>query len=204
MSPWDRLLERPRCGHLVQFYERGDDSALISNVGLYLSEGLDDNESALTITSGEHRVLLLRELESLGVNTQTAIREKRLVCLDAQEILSRFLMSGWPDWNRFDSVVGGTVRSLKREEENTSLRAYGEMVDILWRSRQFNAALRLEQFWNKLLSRHSFSLYCAYAMELSGEKAPHSMVDDILSVHTHSVPNAVARARQPASAIPAD
>jgi MEDS: MEthanogen/methylotroph, DcmR Sensory domain len=200
MSPWDRLLERPSCGHLVQLYQRSNESALINNVALYLSEGLRRDELALAITTPEHRVLLLHGLESLGVDTRAALRNKRLVWLDAHETLSRFIMSGWPDWNRFETVVGGAVRDLKPNEESASFRAYGEMVNILWRARQYAAALRLEQFWNKLLSRFSFSLYCAYCVESMDEKNRSVMLNDVLSAHTHTIPNASPLPSQTASA----
>ena len=45
-----------------------------------------------------------------------------------------------------------------------SLRAYGEMVDVLWRRGEKSAALRLEELWNELQARRSFTLLCAYAM----------------------------------------
>jgi hypothetical protein len=200
MSPWDKLLERPACEHLVQVYQPGDESALISNVGMYFSEGLHREQSAIAITTAEHRVVFLRELENRGIDTRAALREKQLVWLDAQETLSRFLMSGGPDWNRFELVIGHAVRSLKRAEENVSFRAYGEMVDLLWRSRQFAAALRLEHFWNKLLSRFSFSLYCAYCLEEADEKQASGMLDNVLTAHTHTIPNVVARQHQAPSA----
>ena len=44
------------------------------------------------------------------------------------------------------------------------VRAYGEMVDVLWKDGQTLAALRLEELWNDLADRHSFSLLCGYTM----------------------------------------
>ncbi len=187
MRLWDRLLERPACGHLVQLYERTDESPLIENVGLYVSDGLHGGEGVLAITTPEHRVLLIQELERLGTDTNRAMRDKQLLWLDAQETLSQCIMSGWPDWNRFEATVGAATRDVKPTDENAGFRAYGEMVDILWRDRQFEAALRVEHFWNKLLSRLSFSLYCAYAVAEADPKEDASALNDVLGAHTHIV-----------------
>jgi hypothetical protein len=192
MSPWDKLLEKPGCEHFVQFYDRADETALTSNVGQYLADGVNRGDGVLIITTPEHRNLFFRKLESLGIDPSAALKDGQLLALDAQETLSRFFMSGWPDWNRFESVIGEAVRQLKRNSDAAAFRAYGEMVDLLWRNRQFTAALRLEHFWNKLLSRFSFSLYCAYATDLTHEKSRNATMKDILAAHTHTVPN-VAR-----------
>src|SRR6266568_320753 len=44
------------------------------------------------------------------------------------------------------------------------------MVNVLWATGQYEAALRLEQLWNDLARNHSFSLLCAYP--LSGFNSP--------------------------------
>jgi hypothetical protein len=62
------------------------------------------------------------------------------------------------------------------------------MVGILWKSRQYAAAVRLEQFWNKLLSRSSFSLYCAYRIDVFGIEFHGAALDALLCTHTHLVP----------------
>jgi hypothetical protein len=196
MSPWDRLLEKPACAHLVQLYQTADKLPLINNVARYMAEGLGRGESSVGVITPEHRELLNAELERLGVDTRAAVREKRLVWLDAQETLSRFIMSGWPDWNRFDAVVGAVIRSLRPTPEDPAFRAYGEMVNILWQAGQFAAALRLEQFWNKLLSRFSFSLYCAYAADASDQKG-RAALEQVLSTHTHVIPADSCQAVQP-------
>jgi hypothetical protein len=187
MSPWDRLLEKPACGHLVQLYHQPDKSPLIRNVSLYLSEGLQRREPALVIATSEHRLLFNQELQRLGVDTDTAVRKQQFLWLDANETLSRFIMSGWPDWNRFESVIGAAVRELKIST-GKAFRGYGEMVDILWKNRQFAAALRLENFWNKLRACFSFSLYCAYQHDNSDQKSGSGNLDEVLATHTHIIP----------------
>jgi hypothetical protein len=63
------------------------------------------------------------------------------------------------------------------------------MVGLLWSARQFSAAIRLEQFWNKLLARSSFHLYCAYSIDVSEKQFQTHALDGVLSTHTHLIPN---------------
>jgi hypothetical protein len=190
MSPWERLLEKPQPrGHFLQLYQRSDDRSLVRNVSLYVSEGLKRGEGVLVIATAAHREDFSRELGRLGTDTASAIRENRLVYIDAQETMSRFMVAGQPDWDKFDVAVGGALRELRPKGEHHRLRAYGEMVGLLWNARQFAAATRLEQLWNKLLARSSFSLYCAYPVDVFDKTFHPSALDGVLCTHTHLVPS---------------
>jgi hypothetical protein len=127
-------------------------------------------------------------LERLGSEVELAVQTRQLVFLDAQETLSRFMRAGQPDWTLFEDTVGHAMRQVHPAGDNAGLRAYGEMVGILWKARQFSAAIRLEQFWNKLLAHSSFSLFCGYAIDVFGKDFQISSLDAILCTHTHVVP----------------
>jgi hypothetical protein len=127
-------------------------------------------------------------LERLGSEVELAVQTRQLVFLDAQETLSRFMRAGQPDWKLFEDTVGHVMRQVRPGGDNAGLRAYGEMVGILWKARQFSAAIRLEQFWNKLLAHSSFSLFCGYAIDVFGKDFQISSLDAILCTHTHVVP----------------
>ena len=64
------------------------------------------------------------------------------------------------------------------------VRAYGEMVDVLWQNGQDVAAIRLEMLWNKLAATQAFSLLCGYAM---GTFYKDSGLSDIHRQHSHVV-----------------
>lgn len=74
--------------------------------------------------------------------------------------LGRFMLAGQPDWDAFENTIAAAMRSVRPAHDRAGLRAYGEMVGVLWKNRQFSAAVRLPQFWNRLLSRMSFTLFC--------------------------------------------
>ncbi|HYZ84741.1 MAG TPA: MEDS domain-containing protein [Bryobacteraceae bacterium] len=188
MTPWEKLLERPHSrGHFVQLY-RADGSALAKNVGLYVHEGLKRGDGILLIVTPEHRDMFCSYLDELGANTRAIIATGQIVILDAQQALAEFMVKGQPDWHRFQATITAAAHRVHKATEHAGLRAYGEMVGVLWKARQFDAAIRLEQLWNKLLEQSSFSLYCAYAIDLFGNEFHVANLDGVLCTHTHLVP----------------
>lgn len=187
MSFWDKLLEEPNCGsHYVQLYT-ADDAALIANVGRYLWNGLHAGEGVLVIATPEHQDSFSRRLQESGADLDRLIRTRQLVFLDAEQTLNIFMDQGQPDWIEFEKVMRLAMRMLQISP-GQGCRAYGEMVGMLWKARQFAAAIRLEQLWNRLLEQSSFSLYCAYAIDVFGRDCDVGTLDDILCTHTHLVP----------------
>lgn len=188
MSPWQKLLEDPHSGgHFVQLYA-ADDSALINNAGRYLWEGLRRGEGILVVATAEHQESFSRYLGRLGADVPGSLANGQLVFLDAHHALAGFMTSGQPDWVQFEKVMRGAMRQLGSREGMQGLRAYGEMVGILWNTRRFAAAIRLEQFWNRLLEQSGFSLYCAYAIDIFGPEFAPSNLDGVLGEHTHFIP----------------
>jgi hypothetical protein len=188
MSAWEKLLERPHSqGHFVQLYE-ADETALSRNVGHYLWEGLRRGEGVLVIATPEHRELFSGHLSSLGADIPALTGSSQLLFLDAQDTLSLFMRGGQPDWLPFEHAVRAAMRRVHPSHGAEGLRAYGEMVGILWKARQFAAAIRLEQLWNRLLAQSAFSLYCAYAIDVFGKDFDVANLDSVLCTHTHLVP----------------
>lgn len=187
MSPWESLLQNPQPrSHLVQFCDTGSPPA--QNVGRYLCEGLKRGESALVVATPEHCNLFGGELERLGVDVDFRVRAGQLQILDAEDTLREIMPCGELDWDCFERVVRQAARRLRRSENGAGFRAYGEMVAILWKARRFTAAVRLEQFWNKLLAQLSFRLFCSYAVDIFGKSFHPDALDPLLRAHTHLVP----------------
>ena len=65
----------------------------------------------------------------------------------------------------FEQHVGGMIAHLtKQRSAPTVIRAYGEMVDVLWKRGRTDAAMSLEMLWNRLAATHHFALLCGYSM----------------------------------------
>ena len=148
--------------HAVQFYE--DDAFLVQTVFDYAHAGLSRHQPVVIIATPEHCRAVADRLGSAGLDAQRAERDRTLTLLDARTTLADFMVDGLPDARRFDERVGSLLRSRREAFGDLPMWAYGEMVDLLWADANAEGALRLEELWNVLASRHEFSLLCAYAM----------------------------------------
>lgn len=170
--------------HLVQFYE--DDEYLSESVAKFLGDGITAGDSLLVIATESHREAFRQQLESKGFDIARACECGQLTFIDANEMLSKFMRDGEPDRVLFDLEVGRIVAGkLESLSAPARLRAYGEMVDVLWNDGHRGAAIRLEELWNDLQGRHAFTLLCAYAMA-SFYKEP-AAIHRVCSTHTHVV-----------------
>jgi hypothetical protein len=106
--------------------------------------------------------------------------------LDAEETLSTFMVDGMPEWTAFRRVCGGAIAELALRY--SGVRAYGEMVDVLWQRGQRHAALRLEAFWNELGRQQPYSLLCAYAMDPLASDSYGGALESVCRCHTHLIP----------------
>jgi len=146
--------------HFVQFYE--DDQFLVESVGGFVGAGLGAGDAAIVIATAAHRAALEERLELQGLDLAAVRAQGRFVALDAAETLSRFMVDGSPDKTLFTKTVGSVVAHAATGQRG--VRAFGEMVALLWAEGNAPAAIRLEELWNELARSHSFSLFCAYPM----------------------------------------
>lgn len=184
--------------HAVQFY--GDEESLFTTVAEFLSHGFVDGHTAIIIGTPDHCVAILDQLRGRLIDVDKAQKTGSLIVLDAQKTLDLFMVRGMPDPQRFNESVGKLIGEvLEDREDKVLIRAYGEMVDVLWKQGMPDAAIRLEMLWNRLAQRHGFALLCGYAMgnfykETKGFEA-------VCSQHTHIVAPLAERAvRAPRSA----
>ena len=184
-ATWPELLREPAKGdHFVQLYS--DQAFLCEAVAEYAGTGLRRGEGVMIVATPAHRTAFLRELEAQGLPTRAAEKRGQLVLLDADETLARFTAGGMPDWQSFHALVGGTIANVRLEYP--AVRAFGEMVDVLWQRGERDAALRLEEFWNDLAKLQTFSLLCGYRMDNLDPAAYRGPLECICKRHTHLIP----------------
>jgi hypothetical protein len=148
------------CDHIVNFYD--DESDLVSDVGGFLADDLHADEVVVVLATPAHRHAIDALLERRLTDGRGAPEPARYVSLDAREVLSSFMVGGAPDRGRFIAVVGGLI--ARAAEGGRPVRAYGEMVALLWQEGNVSGAIELEELWNELARDHEFALYCAYPM----------------------------------------
>jgi signal transduction histidine kinase len=172
--------------HIVQFYE--DESFLYENVSHFLAAGLEAGEPAVIIGTEPHRRALVQRLKLGAIDVEQAVVSGSLVLLDARATLARFMVGNMPDWYRFMAVIGGVIDKCREGHPHARVRAYGEMVDLLWREGNRAAAIRLEEMWNDLGKSHSFSLLCGYVMGNFHSAGDGEEFRAVCGNHTHVIP----------------
>jgi hypothetical protein len=184
---WEGFLEAAPAGsHAVQMYADVDD--LAASVGEFLDAGFRKGEPAILIGAAEHAPAFLAELERRGRRSDRLQADGLLTCLDAEQTLAGFMDGGTPSRERFSQIVGGAVDALSHRAPGKTVRAFGEMVDVLWQRGQEAAALALEQLWNGLANTHRFALLCGYQLDLFDIDVQTSALAQVLDAHTHPRP----------------
>ncbi len=172
--------------HFVQFYE--EDPYLLDSLRTYLQAGYESGEPLVVIATGPHREGLEERLAAGGFDLAGALEKKRYVALDAAETLSKFMVDGRPDARLFAEVVGGALRGATSPGGATRVRAFGEMVGLLWAEGNRDAAVRVEQLWNDLAQSHDFSLLCAYPLGAFSHENHGKPFLEICGEHSRVVP----------------
>jgi len=151
--------------HVVQFY--GHDDELAAGVAPYLAEGIQAGGVAIVIATETHRQAFATRLAAVGLDPDPGLggaglgpTGPALVVLDAREAADALLVDGRVASHRFDKLIGDLVREAAAG--GRPVRAYGEIVAVLWADGHVRAALELEALWNDLGREVEFSLYCAY------------------------------------------
>ena len=174
--------------HVVQFYS--DDAFLLSELSKFIGTALVSGDSALVIATRQHRDGLAKRLEARGLDLSAALRRERYLPLDAAEMLSRFMVDGFPDRERFHECIGSVVARAQRAAESTSSRvvAFGEMVALLWAQGRGQAAIRLEQLWNELSNTHVLKIHCAYPIADFNRREDAQAFLEICAEHSEVIP----------------
>jgi hypothetical protein len=151
-------------GHAVQFYE--NDALLIELLSRFVGASLVTGDAAIVIATPRHRDALAERLGSRGFNLTIPQSQDRYVPLDAGDTLARFMRGGMPDAVLFNELVGPIIEDARDAARGGRGRvaAFGEMVALLWADGNIEAAVQLEELWNRLAEVYSFSLFCAYPM----------------------------------------
>lgn len=147
-------------GHDVQFYD--SEEFLFASVSSFLVDGVRAGQPAVVIATESHRRGLEAALRALHIDVDDPATET--VWLDARTTLAAFMEGGQPNRELFDATVGNVFARVMENRSYLVVRAYGEMVDLLWKDGNVEGAIALEDMWNALAHKYSFNLLCAYAM----------------------------------------
>ena len=137
-----------------------DEAGLLETLRGFVGGGLWSGESAIVVANDEHLVGLEALLRQSGLDLAHFRATDAYIPLSAEVSLSKFMEGGWPDAERFEAFVGPLVKRAGRG--GRPVRAFGEMVAILWARGQYAATVALEHLWNQALQREKIRLVCGY------------------------------------------
>ena len=146
------------CDHMVQIYE--NDDVFLDSLEGFVHGGLVAGDGVVLIATEIHVASLEARLVQRGLDVAAARAAEQFIALDAEETLSKFMVSGWPDEGLFRKFVLKTLERAGRGGRR--VRAFGEMVAVLWANGNSGATVRLEHLWKKLCQDEKLSLFCAY------------------------------------------
>ncbi len=145
--------------HIVQIYE--NDTVFLDALEGFVEGGLRGNERVILIATpthynGLHKRLLAKGIDPEGKQYQLHCKE-----FNAEETVSKFIVDGWPDEKLFEETISSILEE-ERKSHTGHIRAFGEMVALLWAQGHCGATVHLEHLWHKFCEDKKLSLFCAY------------------------------------------
>lgn len=150
--------EIPPCEHIVQLYS--DEGQFLQLLVGFVAGGLAAGESVVLLATREHLQELEATLAERDIDIAGARRRDHYMSLEVDEALRHFMRGDWPDEALFETFVTGLLD--RASTGGRRVRAFGELVAVLWARGHLGATVRLEQLWDRLCRRHGLPLFCAY------------------------------------------
>jgi hypothetical protein len=168
--------------HIAQFYDT--DAVFLDTLAGFIGGGLLAGESTIVIATPPHLKALEHRLDRAGVDVAQAIIEGRYIAMCAETALTSFMANQWPDEKLFAEFVTELITRAQRNGRR--VRAFGEMVALLWARGDIAATIRLERLWHEICKSQNFSLLCAYPKTGCTEDASESIAE-ICAAHTRII-----------------
>jgi DcmR-like sensory protein len=166
--------------HACHFYD--DDKELAARVASFLAPAFPADQAVIAIGTAHHLESIEREIRGAGHDLDGARLGGRYLALDAHETLKALMTRPVPTRDAFERVVGQHVARLAGT--HGGVRAFGELVNLLWRDGKRQAALRLEELWNEALGYHPLALICGYSARPFRDSAEAAGLAGLITTHT--------------------
>ena len=150
-------------GHDVHFYRTDD--ALIASVVNFLAAAVRVGQPIIVIATDAHCRAFASGLRAKDLDPDALLAGRLAIWLDARYTLESFMEDGLPNRELFMATVGSVFARVLDKRQYLVVRAFGEMVDILWKDGNIEGAIQLEQLWNDLAHKYQYSLLCGYSIE---------------------------------------
>jgi hypothetical protein len=170
--------------HPCHFYS--DDASLVANVATFFAPAFREGQAIVAFATPAHLAQIEKRLRADGHDVDAARARGQYVTRDARAALDRLLRGELPSQERFEEIVAAEVERASREFG--AVRAFGEIVSLLWRDGKRQAALRLEEMWNEAIGLYPLSLLCGYNVRSFTSAHDAAGVTGIIAAHTSVLP----------------
>src|SRR5262249_20040076 len=148
--------------HIVTFYV--SDPRLFETVGDFVRDGIAGGEPTLLIATETHAIGILDNLRARQIDVDGAVARRDISVIDALDTLEQITVDGEIDPQRFASALAaGIDAAAGGRPASTTVRVFGEMVDVLCQAGKHDEAIRLELLGDRLVAERDVLVLCAYA-----------------------------------------
>jgi DNA-binding NarL/FixJ family response regulator len=181
-----------RVRHEVQFYR--DDEAFLDGFARFVRGALEAGSAVVAVVTESHRQALHDRLQMSGLNMDAAIKKGIYIPLDVHTLLSKIMVNGLPDPDRFWKAAASLVEAATKaaKGKHPSIAACGECAPRLWLEGKAEAAVQLESLWDDAARTYGLSILCGYPLESFRNGEGRDVLSRICAIHSTPIPRAGA------------
>lgn len=173
--------------HAVQLYE--EDAFLVEILAHVVGDALENGDAVVTLATRRHQEALDERLALRRIDVGAARDLERYVTLDAETTVAALTADGEIGPDQFDRTIVPALDRAAHATVSGRVRAFGELVSVLWTRGRRDAALELEALWEREQARRrGMSLLCAYPLTAFGSADDTPRFDAMCRHHTHVAP----------------
>lgn len=162
--------------HQVEFHASED--SLLGSFVRFIQTALTAGNAVIVVLSKVHGKRLRQRLLADNIVNDATIEQRRYISLDAEEILSAFMVNDLPDRDNFFKLVEDLIATAKAATGNAaSVAVCGECASILWTQGKLDAAIQLECFCNEIAQSHKMDILCSYLLNISSEEEQNEICE---------------------------
>ena len=128
----------------------------------FATTGLELGDSVLLAVTNKHAARIRRELLQRGYKAGLA----ETTFLDAEDLAKELLGARGVRAAAYERLIVSEVAALAARAKTRRVRAFGEIVDVLWKQGREDDALALERRWHETSAAQPLRLLCGYRLSL--------------------------------------
>jgi hypothetical protein len=186
---WQDLVREPQSErHVLQLYR--EPGFLQAAVSAWAAEALAKGGAAILVGAPENVAPIEARLAAMGHDPAALRRAGRLVVVDGDALMHRFMVEDMPDADAFRGLASEIIGRARAacEGPNPEVRAWGEMVNLLFHRGNLPAAQRLESLWNDVIDAERIRLMCSYAIDNLAPETHAGLLGHVCAGHSQLMP----------------